>query len=156
MKRGRKPKPTALKLLTGAFEKDPQRRNRNEPTPSQKTPRCPAYLDAIAKAEWRYMTKVLADLRLLTMTDRAALELYCHTYSEWRKACEQVAKYGAVLIRTFNGKTEAKRNPFDVVRERNATQMARMLQEFGLTPSSRTRIEVAKPSTQQVDSRKRG
>lgn len=44
---GRKPKPTALKILEGNPGK--RKLNAKEPTPLKKAPKCPAWLDAEAK-----------------------------------------------------------------------------------------------------------
>ena len=51
--RGRKPKPTAVKVLEG----NPGKRSLNtgEPKPEKKAPRCPAWLEDEAKKEWRRM-----------------------------------------------------------------------------------------------------
>ena len=48
--RGRKPKPTALKVLEGNPGKRPL--NLFEPTPEDKMPECPDWLEDEAKAEW--------------------------------------------------------------------------------------------------------
>ena len=49
--RGRKPKPTAVKMLEG----NPGKRSLNtgEPKPEKKAPRCPAWLEDEAKKELR-------------------------------------------------------------------------------------------------------
>ena len=39
------------------------------------------------------------------------------------------------------GTVVAKRNPWSVVKERTGQQVLRILTEFGLTPSSRTRVQ---------------
>ena len=49
--RGRKPKPTALKALEGNPGKRPL--NEHEPVPPKATLRCPAWLEAEAKKEWK-------------------------------------------------------------------------------------------------------
>ena len=48
--RGRKPKPTAVKMLEG----NPGKRglNAGEPKPEKKAHRCPAWLEAEAKKAW--------------------------------------------------------------------------------------------------------
>ncbi len=45
--RGRKPKPTALKVLEGNPGKRPL--NLNEPKPEKKAPKCPSWLEPEAK-----------------------------------------------------------------------------------------------------------
>ena len=87
------------------------------------------------------MCKLLSNMGILSKADAPALELYCSTYAAWRRACEDAEKLGPVLVQTTDtGKVEAKRNPYDIVRERNSQFCRQMLSEFGLTPSSRTRV----------------
>ena len=63
--RGRKPKPTALKVLEGNPGGRPL--NLNEPKPVKKAPRCPSWLEDEAKKEWKRMGKVLEQLGLLLL-----------------------------------------------------------------------------------------
>jgi phage terminase small subunit len=76
--RGRKPKPTTLRLLEGNPGK---RRVDPGPAPPAGPPERPEWLDAEAKAEWDRVTAVLAQMRLLSAADRAALAAYCTAYS---------------------------------------------------------------------------
>ena len=73
--RGRKPKPTAVKVLEG----NPGKRSLNtgEPKPEKKAPRCPAWLEDEAKKEWKRMAKQLEHLGILTEIDMAAFAGYC-------------------------------------------------------------------------------
>lgn len=145
--RGPKPKPTQFHVLHGTFDKNPQRSRDDEPVAPAGVPDCPDHLDELAQQEWKRVSQLLAEMNILTLADRAALELYCHSYSEWRKACVQVGKYGAVLIQKHGDKIDARRNPFDIVRERNAKACERLLAEFGLTPSSRSRVHATKKTS---------
>ena len=65
--RGRKPKPTAVKVLEG----NPGKRSLNtgEPKPEKKAPRCPAWLEDEAKKEWKRMAKQLAGTSGVHCTD---------------------------------------------------------------------------------------
>ena len=71
---GRKPKPTALKLVTGNPGKRPL--NDHEPQPEAAIPEVPAHLSGEAKAEWDRIVIRLHPLGLLTDLDRAALAAY--------------------------------------------------------------------------------
>ena len=62
--RGRKPKPTALKLLEGNPGK--RRINGSEPKPPASRPTCPAHLSPSAKAEWKRLAEALNRIGLLT------------------------------------------------------------------------------------------
>lgn len=70
MIRGRRPKPTRMKLLTGNPGKRPM--NESEPKPDAVIPDCPVQLGPVAQAEWHRLAQELATLKLLTNLDRAA------------------------------------------------------------------------------------
>jgi P27 family predicted phage terminase small subunit len=136
--RGRKPKPTRLKILYG----NPGRRplNHNEPTPGVATPRCPAHLCDEAKAEWKRISRELHALGLLARIDRAALAAYCQAWARWVKAEGLLKHTGEVLKSQETG--AFYQNPYLSVANRALEQMHRFLTEFGMTPSSRSRIHV--------------
>ena len=69
--RGRKPKPTLLKLREGNPGKRPI--NEHKPSPPDGMPACPDILDDEARAEWFRTTCVLKEMGLLSRADRAAL-----------------------------------------------------------------------------------
>lgn len=69
--RGRKPKPTALKVLEGNPGHRPL--NKKEPMLKGRLPRCPDWLEDDAKKEWKRLGKVLAEMGMLTNLDMMAL-----------------------------------------------------------------------------------
>ena len=77
MTRGRKPKPTSLKILAG----NPGHRalNVHEPAAPEGIPECPDFLGDEARAEWDRICQVLLDMGMLTRADRTALSAYCVT-----------------------------------------------------------------------------
>lgn len=138
--RGRKPLPTHLKLLTGNPGKRPL--NLTEPTPPAALPDCPAHLSAPAKSEWARLTQELLALGLLTQMDRAALASYCQAYGRWVAAEEKIEQSG-VLVKSKTG--VPIQNPYLSIANRAMEQMTSIGSEFGLTPSSRSRIKGAAP-----------
>lgn len=62
--RGRKPKPTALKLLEGNPGKHPI--NEHEPIPPKSTVKCPTWLEPEAKKEWKRLAPSLEAMGALT------------------------------------------------------------------------------------------
>ena len=135
--RGRKPKPTELKILQG----NPGKRtlNKREPRP-EGIPTCPTHLDKAAKAEWRRITKELIPLGLLTNVDRAALAAYCAAYARWADAEKQIQKFGAVIKSPKSGFPIP--NPYVTIANTSMDHMRKYMVEFGLTPSSRSRLQV--------------
>jgi P27 family predicted phage terminase small subunit len=134
---GRRPKPTALKLLDG----NPGHRalNRNEPQPGG-IPSCPRHLDAVAKSEWKRISRELIATGLLTSVDRAALAAYCAAWSRWVNAETSIEKFGAVIKSPKSG--YPIQNPYIGIANTAIDQMRRFMIEFGMTPASRSRIHV--------------
>lgn len=140
--RGRRPKPSALKRLQG----NPGKRKLNDreptpPPPSTALP-CPDFVQGDARAEWHRMAELLAAANLLTEVDRTALAAYCQAYGRWVDAEKQLRKTGPV-IKSPSGYPIL--NPYVSLVKAYMTQMHRMLVEFGMTPSSRSRLRIEQP-----------
>ena len=140
--RGRRPKPTRLKLLTGNPGK--RRLNADEPQPEASIPDCPPELGPVAKREWDRLVGDLAKLRLLTSLDRAALAAYCGAYALWAESTEAIQKYGA-MVKSPTG--FPMQSPYLAVANRQAEIMMRIASEFGFTPASRSRIATPAKAT---------
>lgn len=134
---GRKPKPTALKVLQGNPGK--RKLNKREPQPSG-VATCPSHLDAGAKAEWKRVAKELKSIGLLTSVDRAAMAAYCCVYSRWAEAEKKIQKFGTVISSPKSGFPIA--NPHVSISNTALDLMRKFCVEFGLTPASRTRLQV--------------
>ena len=112
--RGRKPKPTALKMLEG----NPGGRPLNT-------------------KEWKRMAKVLEQMGLLTEMDMAAFAGYCQAYARWKEAEEFLTQHGS-MVRTPNGYLQQV--PQVSIAQTNMKIMLKFCEQFGLTPSARSRI----------------
>jgi P27 family predicted phage terminase small subunit len=145
--RGRKPKPTHLKLVTGNPGK--RRLNPAEPRPaSAGVPAPPAELSDEAKTEWRRVARGLHRIGLLTGVDRAALAAYCQAWGRWRQAEHALAEMAmrdpltrALMVRTKDG--NLIQNPLVGIANKAMADMVRYAAEFGMTPSARSRIGAA-------------
>lgn len=133
--RGRKPKPTSLKVLEG----NPGKRTLNEmePKPEKKAPKCPAWLDKEAKKEWKRISRQLEELGILTEVDMAAFSGYCEAYSRWKEAEEFISKHGTI-VKTLSGYWQQV--PQVSIAQTYLKIMIKFCEQFGLTPSSRSRI----------------
>jgi P27 family predicted phage terminase small subunit len=136
-RQGRKPLPSSLKKLQGNPGKRPL--NQNEPRPRAVLPRCPGHLSPEARAEWKRMARRLFLLGLLTELDATALSIYCQAYGRWVQAEQKLAQYG-LLIKTGNDQPQL--SPYLSIANRAMEQMKALLAEFGMTPSSRSRLVV--------------
>jgi phage terminase small subunit len=116
--RGRKPAPTALKVLKGT---QANRINRDEPISPPGVPEPPGFLDAIGKQFWAEHAQMLASMGVLTKADKYALGMLAESFARYRQY------------------------PND---QRRRDEFRKMLVEFGLTPSSRSRLkaDIAKPA----------
>ena len=139
---GRPPKPTRLRILEGNPGKRPL--NKAEPQPSLGlTVQCPAWMSVEAKRIWRKLRPILERMGVFTEADAWALAMLCETLAEFRAAREVVRAEGATtLVVTQSGVSDQERPEVKIAQ--NAFVRARqMMQEDGLTPSSRSRLSVA-------------
>ena len=136
---GRPPVPFRLKVLRG---NPGQRRLRPEPEPPV-LPECPdppVHVTGYAAEEWRRTGPELHRLGLLTVADTSVFEAYCVSYGRWRELEEQLV--GAELLIPGSRKN-LKANPLIAAAAQARRDLARLGAEFGLTPSSRTRVSAA-------------
>ena len=144
--RGRRPKPTRLKVLTGNPGKRPL--NTNEPRPEVAVPDCPVELGPVARTEWDRLAVELSSLRILTNLDRAALAAYCGAYAMWAEATEAIQKFGT-MVKSPSG--YPVQSPYVSIANRQAEIMMRIASEFGFTPASRSRISAPGDGEQMPD-----
>lgn len=139
MVKGRKPLSNAIKEASGAFAKNPQRRNADEPKAKLGRPACPdaVALDPVAKARWEWVCGQLESMNLLAVTDEGLIAGYCLDYSMMLSLWE-VIKGGQVSDMDDKGRTKLKpeANQFHTYSDRLLKREA----ELGLTPSSRSRL----------------
>ena len=133
---GRAPKPTALRLLDGGH---PERINQHEPAPSPGSPLPPEEMSGAARRVWDYTLAELDVMGVASPADRDSLACYCEAVVNHRKSSALLAK-SDVLVRGVLG--NPVRNPALAVQRDSAELIRKFAQEFGLTPSARSRIEV--------------
>ena len=146
MIRGRKPKPTYLKVITGNPGRRPLNQNEIQPPRRKSVPKPPAHLLPEAKAEWKRLAPSLSLLGILSDLDLSPFAAYCQSYARWIQAermlsglAEQDASgRDALLIKTRAGGVAA--NPAVWIARNAANDFLRYAAEFGFTPSSRTRV----------------
>ena len=125
---GRKPKPTAVKKLEGNPGK--RKLNTKELVPAKGMPACPDWLMPEAKKKWERLAKLMNQMGVLTEVDMAAFAAYCQSYARWREAQEHITSGGSTF-ETDKGYQAAS--------------------EFGLTPSSRSRIVVGNGKVKETE-----
>ena len=133
--RGRKTKPTALKVLEGNHGKRPL--NDREPVPPKATLKCHAWLLPEAKKEWKRLAPALEAMGVLTMADLTAFEGYCQAYARWKEAEAFITQHGSIF-QTPSGYVQQV--PQVSIAQQNLKIMQSFCSEFGLTPATRARI----------------
>ena len=147
-KSGRKSQSRAAKELKGTYRAD--QHNENEPAPEVFTeaPPCPSFLTGHARKAWERLAAELTATGMLANQDLHGLEAYCSSYGEWRLAKGQLRKYGMV----HKGKDGAMVvSPYVKIAEDAKKQMRAWMNEFGITPSSRSRVKVEQKESSPSD-----
>lgn len=142
-KRGPPPLPTAVKKLRGTLEKS-RELGRNEMAPPPGVPVRPDWLDDEAAAEWDRVVPELESLGMLAVIDRARLADYCTAQSLAVEATKTYQREGLLL--EING--QLQRHPAVKIAQEARAQAARLAAEFGLSPSSRTRVKAPEKASE--------
>lgn len=134
---GRKPKPTHLKILAGKPGHRPLNESEPQPDLLEEAPEPPSHLSGEARAYWAEIVPKLIRNNLLSEIDVGTLAAYCQAYGRWVVAESMVAKQGDVLISPSGFPIQ---NPYLAVANKAMEQMIKRETEFGMTPSSRSRV----------------
>ncbi len=137
MPKGRKRKPSNIHKLHGNPGK--RARNTKEPQPTVCIPKPPKHISRLAKREWRRVTPHLEQLGILSEIDSTALAAYCQSYSRWVSAEKKLALYGEI-VKSPNG--YPIQSPYLAVSNTALKFMRDFATEFGMTPSSRSRVSI--------------
>lgn len=109
-------------------------------------PACPAHLQGEARKEWGRTGRRLLACGLMTEIDGTALAIYCQAWGRWVEAEENLARFGVVLKSPSGFPMQS---PYLAIANKAMEQMARLLVEFGMSPSSRSRVEMAPPASSE-------
>ena len=134
-KAGRRPKPTALRILEGTAKAKPTR----EPCAPVGVPPMPERLkvEPVAVEKWTELAGILSRMGVLTTGDGEALATLCEVHAAEQACLLQLRASGAVSHTAAGG---MKPNPAGPMYRSLVAMKASLLSEFGLTPSSRTKL----------------
>ena len=133
--RGRKPTPTNLRLIRGTDR--PDRMNPDEPVVPVTVPDPPDHLTDDEKAVFLTRAKMLAGMRVMSDVDVDALAMYAVSFCRMVRADKKVHEQGEVLLSPKNYPIQ---NPNLAIANKARDECRRLLAEFGMTPSSRTKV----------------
>lgn len=128
--------------INGSYEINPNRENKKAPSADGREPVMPDYFGEDECQKWLELCGDLKRMGVLSTDTREIMIAYCCAYGGWMECRRQLKKFGMVLpIKDENGKAiDIKRNPYSVELHKYRDEMNRLLPEFGLTPSSRSRL----------------
>lgn len=158
--KGRKPKPTAQKLLEGNLGQ--RRLNESEPLPVAivKQELAPKELSPEGQVMYLLLTDICIRMKTMTEAERMIVHRYSDTWARWKRASEFLRDNGE-KYRTYarvteydmiDGKKVKKHKlvptgwatyPEVSVYQSCAAMLTKYEQELGLTPAARTRISTA-------------
>ena len=135
--KGRKPVPTHLKVIRGNPGK--RKLNKNEPLPIGDLVDAPEWMAESQRQNWNYAVEN-APKGLLKKLDRSVLVAWTVAEDLHRRSSEQVEKFG-ILTKAPNTGLPMQ-SPYLPVVNKQAQIMLKAAELLGLTPASRSRVQV--------------
>ena len=138
---GRKAKPTALKIVMG----NPGKRAipTNLPEPTGELDQCPDFVSEEARAHWDYVTGLIQAIPGVSKRpDETTAALMCQAIADFMEASKVLKENGGNYqdVETKVGGIMTRIHPGVAVRKSAMDQILKICVEFGMTPSSRTRL----------------
>jgi P27 family predicted phage terminase small subunit len=155
--RGRKRKPIERQIADG----DTRKRGRLKlaeqlasiPKTARGLPDCPRHLRGRARAAWNLLRSELEAMELDATADAMLLEALCTNYETAVRAHLKIAQQGEVLEESIVARDSGKvlghrfrKNPWVTVRADAHRLMLAFASEFGVSPASRSRLNVTTPA----------
>jgi len=141
--RGRKPKPTAVKQLTGNPGKRPL--SRREPKPKTAVKKPYGLGQGLQARFWDEHAPELERLQILTGVDAAAFRLMAEHYALAVRAAVELRGEDSL---TVEGRDGPKKNPLVQVLRDQSAAFKSYATEFGMTPSARARLQLPEEAEQ--------
>lgn len=142
--------PTELKKQRGTLRRD--RMNENEPKLPSVIPPIPTWLSEDGQKAFSELSNLLHDMSVLTQADELALTLLCDAYSEYKRAKEVVNELGATMeVTSREGNSKSVIRPEVQIANQSFVRVFQLLKEFGLTPSSRAKVNAIENASTTPD-----
>lgn len=136
--------PSHLALVKG----NPSKRaiNKSEPKPEKRVPPTPKHFTKQGKYWFKRIGEDLDRAGVLTTLDGKALEMLVEAYVDYRKTRDALASEGITKeIKTTTGDVRVKPSEFLGECREARKEIWRGLEQFGMTPASRSKINIATP-----------
>ena len=160
--KGRKPKPIQTQISEG----DPRKRGKNKlkealaelPSPQRGYPPCPEHLSPLARKTWVFLAAQIEIMNQDHQPDALMLEGACVNYARAVKADQAVERDGITIeesdIDAESGERiilRMKANPAANISDKAWKLVRAFCSEFGLSPTSLTRLKIEKPADEDED-----
>lgn len=160
--RGRKPKPIGQQIAEG----DPRKRGKNKlkealsglPAPQRGYPPCPDHLSPLARRTWEFLSAQIEIMNQDHRPDALMLEGACVNYARAVKADQAVDRDGITIELSKIDEESGERillgmkaNPAASISDKAWKLVRAFCSEFGLSPSSLTRLKIEKPDDDAQD-----
>jgi len=137
--RGRKPRSTVMRIITNNPSGRPF--NDREPAAAPLDTVCPAELeDPIAQTEWVRGIVPAIEVGQITAADRTLAIAHCELWATWRSQLADASRHAHVIAAGVN--KYPMPNPARVMANKTLLLLAKVDAELGLSPTSRTRVQV--------------
>jgi P27 family predicted phage terminase small subunit len=155
--RGAKPKPTDQKKLAKTLRKDRSYADEMVFDTLTDKPKAPDFLGDYGRAEWDRVVTQLYSRGILSETDLTLVQAYCYEMEQYYDDRDIVKTEGKYLEQTNKaGEKYKSAHPAVNSGNKHLANALRLATEFGLTPSSRTRISVGKAKDENPKKKKLG
>jgi P27 family predicted phage terminase small subunit len=147
---GRPRTPTRVLQLRGTHRKDRHGDPADEVQFETLTvlPPAPGFFDAVALFEWDRVGPELVAKELLTEVDLAAFTAYCLNVARMVAAEKAINEKGLIVTTPFG---QLQTNPAVSIARQAGVEVRKFSQEFGLTPSARTRVRAPEKPAAPAD-----
>jgi P27 family predicted phage terminase small subunit len=136
MPKGRRPTPASVKKLAGNPGKRKIRPDLPAPAGSPPMPKR-LLVEPLAVEKWNEFVPLLLEIGTLTLADGEALATLCEVYAASQACLLELRATGPVMRTDLGG---VKPNPAGPLYRGLVSLQASLMGEFGLTPTSRTRL----------------
>ena len=131
--------PTEIKRQRGTLRDD--RMNPNEPQSPLAIPPVPTWLSEDGQKSFIELSIMLHDMSVLTQADELSLTLLCDAYGDYKQAKEVINTLGPTQdVTSREGHTKSIQRPEVIIANQAFVRVFQLLKEFGLTPSSRAKV----------------
>lgn len=149
--------PTQIKVIRGTFRRNEAPANEPQPDLLKAAPKPPAHLNKWAKHMWKDIAGKLLTLGMLTDIDIYTLEVLCEQYGIYRELKDAITHRQTpvgrekISIAQYLAGQNSQTIPEYAAMRAAFERYSALLKEFGLSPASRSRMDIPREPPKAVD-----